>query len=106
MSATGSELLGRLERIPLSRFHVRLAVILGSGTLLDSFDALAIAVTLPIIVTTFGLSAGAIGWLISAGYVGQLIGSIVFGWFAERAGRRPAVIWTFVLMGAFSVAAA
>jgi putative MFS transporter len=104
-AARPAELLARLERVPVFRFHLRLASILGSGTLLDSFDALAIAVTLPIIVTTFALSTPEIGWLISAAYVGQLVGSIVFGWMAERVGRRPAVIGTFVVMGLFSLMA-
>jgi MFS transporter, putative metabolite:H+ symporter len=95
-----------LERVPIFRFHVRLAAILGSGTFMDSFDALAIAVTLPIIVSSFALSTGDIGLLISAAYVGQLVGSLLFGWIAEQAGRRPAVIGTFVVMGVFSLAAA
>ena len=101
-----AEVLARLERIPVFRFHLRTAAILGSGTFLDSFDALAIAVTLPIIVTSFGLDANDIGWLIGAGHAGQLAGSILFGWIADRAGRRPAVIGTFIVMGVFSLAAA
>ena len=100
------QILARLERIPIFRFHLRLAVILGSGTLLDSYDALAIAVALPVIISTFDLSTADIGWLISAAYAGQLVGSLLFGSIAERSGRRPAVIGTFVVMGVFSLAAA
>jgi putative MFS transporter len=74
--------------------------------LLDSFDSLAIAVTLPVIVTTFGMDLGSVGWLISAAYAGQLVGSVLFGWLAERAGRRAAYIGSLVVMGIFSLAAA
>src|SRR5690348_13628306 len=98
-AVANEEILARLERLPIFRFHVRVAAILGSGTLLDSYDALAIAVTLPVIVRTFGLTTAEIGWLISAAFIGQLAGSILFGWLAERRGRRPAVIGTFIVMG-------
>jgi putative MFS transporter len=98
--------VARLERLPIFGFHLRLAALLGTGTLLDSFDALAIAVTLPVIVSSFDLDVGSVGWLISAAYAGQLLGSVLFGWLAERAGRRTAYIGSLVVMGVFSLAAA
>jgi MFS transporter, putative metabolite:H+ symporter len=99
-------LVARLERLPVFRFHLRLAGLLGAGTLIDSFDALAIAVALPVIVASFDLDVGAVGWLISAAYAGQLVGSVLFGWLAEQAGRRTAYIGSLALMGTFSLAAA
>jgi len=44
--ARRSEILARLERLPFSRFHLRLAAILGVGTFFDAFDALTIATAL------------------------------------------------------------
>jgi putative MFS transporter len=104
--ARTSNVLARLERVPVFGFHLRLAALLGVGTLLDSFDALAIAVTLPVIVSSFDLDVGSVGWLISAAYAGQLLGSVMFGWLAERAGRKPAYVGSLVVMGLFSLVAA
>lgn len=104
--ARTTNLVARLERVPVFGFHLRLATLLGVGTLLDSFDALAIAVTLPVIVSSFDLDVGSVGWLISAAYAGQLLGSVLFGWLAERAGRKTAYLGSLVVMGLFSLAAA
>ncbi|MCU1663858.1 MAG: hypothetical protein JWR58_3923, partial [Pseudonocardia sp.] len=39
-AAEGAALLGRMERLPLTRIHLRIALILGLGTFFDSFDTL------------------------------------------------------------------
>src|ERR1700758_1730655 len=45
----------------------------------------------PALVTLWALSPTEVGLLISAGYIGQLIGSLTI---AERFGRRPTLVWT------------
>src|ERR1700760_1049721 len=93
--------VARIERIPPSWWHVRARIIGGVATFFDAFDALAIATALPVLVPMWKLTAPQIGAMISAGYVGQLIGALLFGWVAERFGRMPAMIWsiaTFAVM--------
>jgi putative MFS transporter len=102
----GAALLGRMERVPLTRFHLRIASILGVGTFFDSFDTLAIAVTMAAILGTFGVGLETAGFLIAAGYVGQIVGAIGFGFVSERFGRKAAFIASSALFGVLSLVAA
>lgn len=105
-AAEGAALLGRMERVPLTRFHLRIASILGVGTFFDSFDTLVIAVAMTAILGTFGADVSTAGFLIAAGYVGQIIGAIGFGFVSERYGRKTAFIASSVLFGLLSLVAA
>ncbi len=60
---------------------------MGSATFFDAFDALAIAFVLPVLAVAWKLTPAQIGYLIGAGFAGQLVGALVFGWLAERIGR-------------------
>lgn len=105
-TAEGAALLGRMERVPLTRFHLRVASILGVGTFFDSFDTLAVAVTMAAILGTFGAGVETAGFLIAAGYVGQIVGAIGFGFVSERYGRKSAFIASSALFGVLSLVAA
>src|SRR5437764_12815237 len=85
--------VARLERLPTSWWQVKTRIIVGVATFFDAFDALAIASVLPVIVPAWKLSPQQIGLLISAGFAGQLLGALLFGWIAERSGRMTAMIW-------------
>ncbi len=91
-----AQIAGRLDRIPPNRFHVRLAGLLGTGTFFDGFDAISIAVVLSMIVTYFEISVAEAGLIISAGYLGQLVGALVIGALSERIGRRRAFVFCLV----------
>jgi MFS transporter, putative metabolite:H+ symporter len=101
-----SAIIARLERLPFSRFHMRLAMILGVGTFFDAFDALAIAVALAVIFRALDIGFMNAGILISSAYVGQFIGAWLFGFLAERHGRKPAFVAALLLFGVLSVATA
>src|SRR5262245_63601018 len=44
--------------------------------------------------------------MISASFVGQLVGALLFGWIAERYGRMPAMIWSIALFAVMSLVCA
>lgn len=104
--AEGAALLGRLERLPFTRAHARVASILGLGTFFDSFDALILSVGLTAILHTLGAPLSLAGLLIAAGYVGQFVGAIGFGFVSERAGRKVAFVTASAIFGLLSLAAA
>ena len=86
-------LLARLERLPISRWHVKARLTMGVATFFDAFDVLAIAYVLPVLAGTWKLTPQKAGLLISASFLGQIFGSLFFGWLAERIGRvRTATI--------------
>ncbi|HTJ26058.1 MAG TPA: MFS transporter [Candidatus Limnocylindria bacterium] len=99
-------IVGRLERIPFTRTHLRVAAILGTGTFFDAFDLLAIGIALTVVLTTFHMSFAAAGILISGAYAGQFVGGLVFGSLSERYGRKPAFIAALAVFGACALFAA
>jgi len=98
--------VARIERLPTSWWHVKTRIIVGVATFFDAFDAIAIATVLPVLVPMWKLSGPDIGFMISAGYVGQLIGALLFGWIGERYGRMPAMVGSISLFGVMSLVCA
>jgi putative MFS transporter len=105
-AASAPALIARLERVPFSRWHLRARIIMGSATFFDAFDALSLAFVLPVLVRLWGISAVQIGWLISAGYLGQFVGALLFGALAERYGRVRSAAGATALMSVMSLACA
>ena len=105
-AGTIDNVVARIERIPTSWWHVRARIIVGVATFFDAFDALAIATALPVLVPMWKLTPPQIGMMISAGFVGQLIGALLFGWIAERFGRMPAMIGSIATFAVMSLVCA
>ena len=100
------EVVARIERLPVSWWHVRTRIVIGAATFFDAFDALTIAFVLPVLVPMWHLAPKQIGLLISAGFAGQLIGALFFGWVAGRYGRITAMVWSISIFGVMSLACA
>lgn len=105
-SRIADEVVARLERIPTGPWHVRLASMLAVGTFFDAFDSLAIGTALTVIFTTLHIGFANAGLLISAGYVGQFIGAVSFGYLAERYGRKTTWLIATAIFSLFSLVAA
>lgn len=101
-----ARLLFRIENVPFSHWHTKARVVMGTATFFDAFDALALAFVLPVLAGLWHLSPGQIGVLIAAGYLGQVIGALLFGSMAERHGRVPSVAVAVGLMSAMSIVCA
>ena len=99
-------ILARLERVPVTFWHVRARFIAGTATFFDAFDVLAISVVLPVLVTQWHLSPAAVGFVISSGFAGQLVGAFLFGWMGERYGRLRAMVYSVALLAFMSLACA
>ena len=104
--ASVDDIVARLERLPTSWWQVKARIIVGVATFFDAFDALAIASVLPVIVPLWKLTPPQIGLMISAGFLGQLLGALLFGWIAERYGRMTAMIWSIALFAVMSLVCA
>jgi putative MFS transporter len=103
---TAENIIGRIERLPPSRWHIKMRAIVGSATFFDSFDSLSIAFVAPALIGQWHLRPTDIGFLISAGSIGSVIGGIGFGWAAERYGRLRTLVWTVLLLALTSLACA
>ena len=74
-----AEVVARLERMPISPWHLKARAVVGVATFFDAYNALAIAYVLPVLIPLFHMAPQDIGTLISTGYLGQLIGALFFG---------------------------
>ena len=103
---TEQTIAARLERLPNSRWHVTVTVILGVAIFFDSFDSLAIAYVLPVLIRAWHIAPEKIGGLISIANFGQALGALTFGWAAERIGRVPVARIAIALFAVMSLACA
>lgn len=103
-SAANAELVARLERLPVTRRLMLLRVIVGIATFFDAYTVLAIAFAMPQLVSEWKLSPTEIGLIISAGYIGQLFGAVIFGSLAEKYGRLKILFFTIMLFVSMDIA--
>ena len=96
----------RLERLPVSRWHVKTRVIVGAVTFFDGFDQLMIAYALPVLIPLFRMDAGTVAWTIAIGGIGMLVGALAGGWMADHVGRIRVLQWSLVVYAVASVAMA
>ena len=87
---TERDLVARIERFPLSRWHLRAVGLIGLASFFDAFNSLTIAFVMPVLAVAWDISPSAIGTLISTGYIGQLLGAILlFTVQSGLGGSRP-----------------
>jgi putative MFS transporter len=96
-AAGNAELVARIERLPVTPRLLLLRGIVGIATFFDAYTVLAIAFAMPQLVSEWKLTPAEVGMIISAGYVGQLLGAVLFGSLAEKIGRLKTLFITIVL---------
>jgi len=103
-----SDVPGRLDRLPWSRWHWRVVLALGITWLLDGLEvtlvgAIAPTLTLP---QTLGLSTSQAANTATAYLVGAVLGALAFGRLTDRYGRRRLFFVTVaVYLGATAASA-
>ncbi|MCY0388213.1 MFS transporter [Robbsia sp. Bb-Pol-6] len=94
-----TDLPGRLDRLPWSRFHALVVVSLGITWLLDGLEvtlAGAVAGSLKSAASLHFDNAD-IGIVSSAYLAGAVLGALLFGWLTDRIGRRKLFFATLLL---------
>jgi putative MFS transporter len=102
-------LVARLERIPLSRPHLKLLFQGGLGYTYDAASSGVVAFLMPVLATLWALSSSETGLLGSSTYIGYLFGALTAGHIGDRYGRKVVMMWALglyclaTLISAFSV---
>ncbi|KVN17889.1 MULTISPECIES: MFS transporter [unclassified Burkholderia] len=96
---------GRLDRLPVSRFHWKILGLIAAGAFLDAFDLyLANGAVAAMVKTGFAdLRSGAT--FVSATFVGMMIGAALAGYVGDRLGRRYSYQLNLAVFGLASLAA-
>lgn len=92
-----TDITSRLDRLHWSRFHTMIAAVLGVGWLLDAFEVNIVGSVLGVIQSVFRLSANEASWVVSIWLIGIMIGAFVFGYLADRFGRKQLFLATLLM---------
>ena len=106
LTLAGGNVLARLERIPISWWHVRARIILGFATFFDAYDLLALTFAIPAFAGAWHMAPQQIGFVISSAFAGQFVGALMSGWLAERSGRLFVTNITIATFSVMSIACA
>jgi putative MFS transporter len=83
------ELIGRaIDKITLNKALTFIIGVAAAGFFFDSFDIVIVSYALPLIRQEFALDAKQVGLIGSAALAGMGCGSWMWGWVADRYGRR------------------
>ncbi|MEU9093069.1 MFS transporter [Streptomyces sp. NPDC087901] len=101
---TRATIAARFERLPLSRWHVTVRLIVGVVTFFEAFDQLLIAYALPELRDEWQLSTGDATAVLTVGSAGMLIGALLSGRLADRYGRVKVIAYCVAASGIASLA--
>ncbi len=105
-AAATTNIAGRLERLPMSRYQRKIFAIIASAWLVDQVDVALLTFLLGSIVVAFGLTPIEAGQLAAMTFAGQLIGNVIAGTASDRFGRKTVFQVTMLVWGFASLAAA
>jgi MFS family permease len=85
-----TDIPGRMDRLPWSRFHMLVVVALGITWVLDGLEVTIVGSIGPILKDkqTLGLTDQDIGSVAASYVAGAVAGALLFGWLTDRFGRR------------------
>jgi AAHS family 4-hydroxybenzoate transporter-like MFS transporter len=83
--------------------NVIVVVLCAGVSFLDGFDILAISYVAPVIGAAWKLPKESFGAIFAATYIGAAAGAVLFGWYADRYGRRLGIIIPTAIFGLFAL---
>jgi len=97
--------LGRLiDGQRFGRFNLNLLIWSFLATFADGFEISAIGFATPSIMREWHVDAASLGPMLSASFVGNMIGLPIFGAIGDRYGRKPAIVFGCFLFGLSTLA--
>lgn len=99
---TQQQIAARLDRLPVSRFHITVLVVAALSLFFDTLDTVITGFVLAALTPLWQLNASMIGIISAIGLSGYLVGSAIAGFAADRYGRKKMIMLTLILYSVFS----
>ena len=104
-AASGNADIGSLlDEGPFTRMQKLVVLLAALSIVLDGFDGQLIGFAIPMMIKEWGVTREVFAPVVAAGLIGMGIGSACAGLFADRFGRRMAVIMSVFVFGAATCA--
>lgn len=97
---------GLLDGLSWRPIHTRVTLALGIGWMLDAFEVNIIGNVLGVLKHLWHVTSGQASLLVSVWLIGLMIGASLFGYFADRYGRRRLFVATLLLYSGFTLISA
>ncbi|RVU22855.1 MFS transporter [Streptomyces antnestii] len=101
-----TEVAARLDRLPVSRWHLKVTALIGIATFFDIYELLMSGVLGSVLSEEWDLGRTTKALLIGAPYYGMVLGAIGLGAIADRYGRRRMLMVNLAGYALLSLAAA
>jgi putative MFS transporter len=93
----------RLDRLPLTRWHWALIVVVGLGSFFDLYEVFLGGVLGAVLTDEWQLSTNEKSFVIASAFIGMFVGAIALGIAADRFGRRRMFLINLGLYSLFSL---
>lgn len=88
MNRNNYDISGRLESLPLSRFHYGMLVVVGLMMFFDGYDLLMSGLAIPSLRQIRWLDASTTSMFLSAPLIAAAVGSVAAGFIGDKVGRK------------------
>jgi MFS family permease len=95
-----------LDGLAWRPIHTRVTLVLGFGWLLDAFEVNIVGSVLGVLQKLWQITTSEASLLVSVWLIGIMIGALLFGYCADRFGRRRLFIVTLLVYSTFTVISA
>ena len=102
----GARIAARLDRLPVSRWHWVMIVVVGLGAFFDLYEIFLGGVLGAVLTEQWHLDGTGKALAVSSGFIGMFIGAIALGIAADRFGRRRMFLINLGVYAVFSLATA
>ncbi len=92
-----TDLTCRLDSLPWCRFHTVFVLALGITWVLDAFEVVIVSAVLKPMSLSLGFASWQSSLMVSGFLLGAIFGSLLFGYLADRYGRKKIFLITLLL---------
>jgi putative MFS transporter len=91
-----------IDAMPTTRNLLTVVIIAALASFFDNMDSKLLGNALPSLAKEFSMTSATMGWVTSSTMWGMTAGSFIWGWIADKWGRRIAFTLTVLMFSVFS----